>query len=226
MKTKRKNSKVLVALTLLFALTVVATSFADQDPPDQPAWRGNDGTTLQQWNFGDDVVSPLPDFVENPYGDPLLNVKHQGWFSSIDCAQGVWALSGEIDIVIPNRPDYNPYKEMWITLTWKPEADTTQPDGTPFETDPFLPDIPFIAVTFPGMEYMDLVTEYEEIDGNGWYHTTYVVGLWPNPPKEWVTIKGNILVDALSIDTYCIPEPATIALLSIGAFVALRRWKK
>jgi len=225
MKNQKKIQITAIIAITYFALTVVATSAAIYEPP-VPGWRGNDGTTLQKWFFNDSNSTPLADVDENPFGTPLLDVKSDLHLQSHDGAEGVWSLGSEIDIILPNSPEPNPYKEIWLTLIWKAEDSTLLPTGGPFETDPFLPDMPNIGVAFEGMIYQDQWIEEEFIDAEGWLHTTYIIGLWPNPIKEYISIKGNILVDELCIETICIPEPATIAVLSMGGLLALRKRKK
>ena len=57
----------------------------------------------------------------------------------------------------------------------------------------------------------------------GWTLSVFRINLYPNPPEEWFTIKGDIIVDHLAIDTRCLPEPATVALLGLGALVVFRQ---
>ena len=61
--------------------------------------------------------------------------------------------------------------------------------------------------------------------GYGWYETTFKWEIRPNPPDEFFVIGGNILVDELVIDTWCIPEPTTLSLLG-GGLVLLVTWHK
>jgi hypothetical protein len=207
-----------LTLTTLFyfAVALVATS-AFAEPP-VPSWRGAEGSTFQAWSFN--AGGNAPDTWQNEYGnhtDPGLglSVKSQGWFDSILGADGVYALSYEIDIVIPNNPVPNDQKDILLHLVWRPLADVV---GGNLITDPFLPDAPLVAV----WPFSDMMTLDDALDGNGWHHSTYEITIWPNPPKEWFTIKGNILVDYIAIDTICVPEPATIALLTLGSLCTLR----
>jgi len=192
-------------IILCMAVTLTAGSIAFADDVMIPPWRGADGSTHQLWEFGTDDPFPAPDVVDNPYGDPLLHVDTpHGW------SDGIWALSGEMDIYLPNRPVTGGWKEIWIQLTWKPGLDP----------DPFLPDQPNVAVT-----PFDHITMYRDDDGlgDGWIYSLYRIDLWPNPPEEWIAIKGDILVDQLVIDTICIPEPATVCLLGLGALALLKK---
>ncbi len=200
-----KMKKILIVCMPVF-LIAGPIAFADDLFP--PSWRGEEGSTFQEWDFSTDNVTPVPDVVKNPYGEPLLRVKPIGdWISD----PGAWPLSGEIDVYIPNWPEPRPEKEIWIQLTWKAT-----------DVDPFLPNEPVVGVTsYPLFEFLEM-SRTDLVDFvPGWNHSLFKINLYPNPFEEWITIKGDILVDQLVIDTICIPEPATLALLGIGGLVIL-----
>lgn len=204
--------KRLIISVIAVFLGTASIGFADDLVP--PPWvRQSDGTTFQSWDFSTSDSEPVPDSVYNPYGDPALRVK-----TDYQWSDGAWPLSGEIDAYIPNRPYPFEAKEIWLQLTWKEE------DLCP---DPFLPPQPIIGVTsFPMFESMNMVL-IEEIDlQDDWKHTTFAIDLYPNPEAEWISIKGDISVDQLVIDTRCIPEPATIVLLGIGTLITAFRKRR
>lgn len=188
-------------LILCVAVLLGAGSSARAMDVIPPPWRGDPGSTMQQWEFSVFDLTPAPDVVRNPYGDPLLWANTHGWIPQLDCRQGIWPLSGEIDVYIPNAP-YAPEKLIWIQLTWKAGN----------EVNPYLPDEPMVGVTpFDKI----IISRTDTLVDCGWTHSIFVIDMWPNPIGEWITIKGDILVDELVIDTIC-PEPATIALLGLG----------
>lgn len=195
-------------------LTAQSIAFADDLFP--PPWRGEGGSTFQEWDFSTDNITPLPDLgtLYNPYGAPLLRVNPMGdWIDVIGERQGVWPLSGAIDVYIPNWPEPRPEKEIWIQLTWKAT-----------DVDPLLPNEPVVGVApFMSMEIFHM--EGRDL-GDGWLRTPFKINIWPNPIEEWITIRGDIMVDQLVIDTHCIPEPATLALLGIGALITLTRRRR
>ena len=196
-------------------VTFIASSpvFAGLFPP--APWRGSEGSTYQEWHFLTSDYCPPPDFNDNPYGEPLLEVDTPyEWIETIDLAEGVWPLSGEIDMYVPNRPEQLPEKEIWLELIWRPGD---------MDPGPFLPDEPIVGVTpFESMQ----MSRTDALDLNGWMHSLFIINMWPNPIEEWITVKGDILVDELMIDTRCIPEPAAICLLGIGGLILLCKRNK
>ncbi len=202
----------LIVVSLALALT---GSIALADDVTIPVWRGDPGSTYQLWEFSTPELPPTPDEIRNPYGYPEMVLTPAGdWIQSIDDRQGVWPLSGEIDVWIPNKPPICWWKDIQIQLTWKPAG----------LTDQFWDDKPLVGVT-PGVDpYKSIMVSTTDGLVNGWMYTLFEIELIPNPPWEWIAIKGDILVDELVIDTICIPEPMTICFLGLGALTLLRRW--
>ena len=189
---------------MVVSLALSATAFA------MPWERGDDGSTWQQWDFSSNSTSPSPDAGSNPYGTPVMTVKPFGdWIEG----PGAWPLSGEIDIYIPNRPEPFDYKQILLQLTW-------QPGGN--DQTPTMPDEPWVAVT----PFQEMEMHRWDNTPDTWTHSLFEITIWPNPPGEWITIKGDILVDQVIIDTICIPEPATIFLLGIGGLMTLTRKRR
>jgi hypothetical protein len=185
-------------------------------------------TTSQIWYFNTNDVMPVPDVVNNDYGDPLMRIDQgtgTGFDETIAGRTGVWSLSGEIDVIIPNSPVLNPYKKITINLIWAPGG-----------VDPFMPDQPLVGVVGldvpddampvdePVMEIVSIIND--PFAGTPWVLSIYEIIIRPNPPKEWIAIKGDILVDELGIRTECVPEPATVGLLGLGGLALLRSRRK
>jgi hypothetical protein len=116
----------------------------------------------------------------------------------------MWPLSGTIEITIPNRPEPLPYKDIWGQLTWARQVESSAPVVWEMNSG------------VHGTVIHDMVlgpTGYPA-PNDFWYHTTYQIHLEPNPACEIVKIDGTLVVDQLVIDTICVPEPGTLALLA------------
>ena len=167
--------------------------------------------TEVHWSFSEPELTPAPDSFSNTYGDPILEVSSCYWINEIDGRFGVFPLSGQMDVYLPNSQMTGPntYKSILLTLIWKPNV-----------VDTILPEDPAVAVT----PYESMQASRVDLSlGNGWTQTSLDITLWPNPLEEWFTIKGDIMVDDLSIYTECVPEPATICLLGLGALTLLNK---
>jgi hypothetical protein len=225
MNSKKAQKSWLWTGMAFVALVVLGTSAAvDASVPPYygPSWRGGPGTTLEQWLFSDSSVLPSPDDVHNPYGTPELWIGGRAtYYESIDSYKGVWAPgTDEIDVLIPNTDNTSSdtYKNIWIEITWKAAGLTVRPR---------IPSNPLVGVAPDGgYDAMNFTRSDTLIDDSGWYRTIVMVDIWPNPISEWITIKGDIYIDEITIDTRCVPEPATFGLLIGGAFMALRRKQK
>ena len=197
---------VTISLCLLIG---VSTALADDLNP--PPWWGGPGTTWQGWEF----TTPDPGPIAPDFGDYLtstqLTVTPGPGMEWIDMdpsgRQGIWPLSGQIDVVVDNWPELNPEKWIWVQITWRPQDPGEEPIFTDIFPEPGLPP--------------ELVDEIQLADG--WIHSTYEWKLDFNPTEEWITIGGTIDVDELVVDTWCIPEPATIMLLGLGSLLLCRR---
>ncbi len=196
-------------IVCLVTLLTGAIAFADN--VDIPPWHGATGSTFQEWDFETESTLPIPnpDTFNNPYEPPpSLHVN-----TIYDWIDGAWPL-GEIDVYLPNAQMNGPdtHKHIWIQLTWQ---------AAEKDDNLFLADQPLVSVA-----PFDDMTMYRNDDKQvvaGWIHSTFEITIRPNPIEEWITIKGDILVDELVIDTICIPEPATIALLGLGGLALMRK---
>ncbi|MCC7147446.1 MAG: PEP-CTERM sorting domain-containing protein [Phycisphaeraceae bacterium] len=202
-----------VSLVGVVFLSLVSPALADDLNP--PEWRGQDRTTMQEWQFLTDNPQPLADLVVNPYGVPSAQVwpgTGQSWWQEWGGREGVWPLSGAIELYIPNASP-NEYKDIWIQLTWAKQA---------FMSAPVLSTIP--GGTIEVIQQIDIGPTGEALPaGPNWWHTTYNVRIYPNPTFETIRIDGTIMVDQIVVDTICVPEPTALGLLTIGGLALLRR---
>ncbi|MHC4221795.1 MAG: PEP-CTERM sorting domain-containing protein [Planctomycetota bacterium] len=210
-KDGEDNMKKLILLCCL-VLLAGSTATASLVPPWE---RGAPGTTYQEWSFSQDEHIPQPDSVINPFGPPELWVNTTApWMPD----PGAYPLLGQIDVHIPNQPILNPEKEIWLQLTWRPES---------LGQFPFLPDQPLLGIYTEPLSEVFWSKRQDQIDpSSGWIHSLYKINIWPNPRDEWFSIKGDIVVDHLIIDTRCVPEPMTLVLFGSAGLVTLLQKKK
>ncbi len=199
---------------LSVALAVMICAFATAAPTWQTDPPGQAPTTYQLWTFDDADNPATPEEVANAYGVPSVTLEGTpaqsfGWYSSYDLRDGVWhgeALT--IIATVPNRPDPDEYKEIWISAII--QGNITAAHVTP---------IPAGDAVIPlGQSVTDL--------GGGWSQLDIGWRVEPNPTSEIICLSltgtgGSI--DQLVIHTTCVPEPATLALLGAGALILCRR---
>lgn len=178
-----------VALLMSAAPPVLADDF------DPPPWRGAPGSTSQRWEFSSPANPVAPDAYDNSWGVPVATVNPYGPWQPGDPngRQGIWPLSGSIELRIPNTPW--PYtKLIWLQLTWRPSVNTLPPSP------------PALTLWDPADALWPIVEEYTEPLQDGWNYSLYIGKIIPNPRWERIVIEGNIDVDQIVVDTICIPE--------------------
>ena len=194
--------------SMLVVGIAVTSGFADDLVA--PPWRGQPNTTYQAWEFGTSENPVAPDLSMNPNGtasaDILGMIPGTYWKSEDRGHFGVWRIGEAIQLEIPNFPPPNPWKEIWIQITY---------DGG----ESVLPEI----LVLPEASSITLI---ETIDlGDSYSHETYSIILEPNPPMEIIYVMPRfceIYIDEIVVETICVPEPATLSLLAIGASVLVR----
>ena len=211
MNRSESSSRRILAIAL--ATFVAIGSFSS------PSWAVNPNSTFQQWSFNGTEpnrgpVAPDDGGSGNGFGIPALYV----FGNSAQRLDGAWNLvTDEMDIRIPNSPELRSLKEKQIELIWMAGQ------GGPLPPQPSVNVTPVYA---DGRHVYPQVLLSSEDQTGGWTKTVFSVDITPNPASEWIYIKGGIIVDHVSVNTICIPEPTTIGLLIGGAFMAIRRKHK
>ena len=198
---------ILVCMTVAVVFGIsVAMVWADDIYP--PPWqRGEPNTTEQGWTFVSDANPSAPDEgFYNPNGTPYATITGGGnvWSDYYDNHQGVWTLGGidsSMDLSIPNTPrDDTRTKEVWTQITWQPE----------YLNEP----APVVMVI--GIPSAPVTTT--SVGNTGWFQSVYDTHLAYNPSFEDVVITGSYDLGEVVVDTQCVPEPSSLALLAMGAF--------
>lgn len=193
-----------VVLLVLAAMCVTAGGvWADDINP--PPWRGQDGSTYQQWTFVEPFVLEANNH-NNQYGIPIVEQQ------TITAWQPGSVQAIALTFQIPNRPQPNPVKYIRIQATFSSPAGVPGPD--------------------PGVDVVSLPPSTTLITGTsldlnpltGYWHAMWDIELRPNPYLEWITIGGGpnqtwpFEWHQVDIDTWCppVPEPMSMTLAGIG----------
>lgn len=202
-------------------LAVLIAPAAEADYVNPLGWEGNPYFTHQTWEFGTGASPMNADIDLNPFGEPRLGVHgaNVGWSAYALGREGVWTMEegwAQVEGIIPNEKNEDLSKEVWIQATLHTNIRGQVPIDILFE--------------FPDGAYT--VTEIESSTnpaGDGWLYHTSLFDLTPQPDWEVVGLNFSIpsgayvAIDELVVDTRCIPEPATLLLLGLGAVLLRRR---
>ena len=215
-----RQMTIVSCVLLAFAAAAVAERVTDPPwvtYPNDPQWVGGSPTS-QTWEFNTLLPYPhtMPFEVDNPWGDPeltVINGNYPDWVAGTDPTGGeipTWhigpdGLDGGIDILVWNDPTPRDQKIIYIQIT---------SDKAP---GPTSPTVPGGTTTYPQSPW--------QIGGTPYYVYTAQIDLPFNPPYEWIhyDFPESTNIAEIVIDTLCIPEPMTLALLGVGAVALIRR---
>ncbi len=210
--------KVTFTATLCAALVLSVAATAWSHDLVVPPWRGQDGSTFQEWTFDTDASPAAPNISTNAYGTAsattTVGLFGSGWLEQLPAMgtqTGYWDLGGEggqMALDIPNRPLALPYKEIWIQVTYYRDINQAP------------------QVSVPGAQFVSAQTLPLEIvpTGGAWMVDQSVWRIEPNPFSEQVIMSSDpmwgAVIDQVVVDTICAPEPASVLLLGLaGAFM-------
>ena len=120
---------------------------------------------------------------------------------------------------IDNWDRDNPEKIVQVQVTFHSSGGAPSGFNVWMGPDPFPGGETFIPAE-PHLVDMDPRDPLDE-----WFTGVYEFYLFPNPPMEVIGLKFDrypAYVDQVVIDTWCVPEPATMILLAVGAAVVMR----
>jgi hypothetical protein len=219
---------------MIFVSVLVLSSVALADDIFPPSWRGANRTvtaTFDSWtNFNTGTIDP-DTWTSNPpggwtwyphasvTGNPVLlnpyyertNVVYLG------------SANDKLTFELPNY-DQNPLKEVYFQITLRPVAAGQHVGGVNVWAS-------IGGTPLPGYngDYLPLsLVMASQPDQQGWMTEVYSFNIQPNPDREAFTLNFSsypAYIDQVVIDTWCIPEPATMLLLAAGA-IALRKCRR
>lgn len=242
------NSKMSLTCVLIVVFGILAASATADDmlPPD---WRGEPGTIMAEWSsWGQAGVGPgmlvlLGDQVTANPGDfdPMATAAYAHWNSSVVVLDswagrtGVLEVNpggglGPVSFGLRNYDNDNPLKRIRIQITFMGSGVmdfyVASGSGGGIPGDPPWPTLPWTK------RDAIVATSYQHDDG--WTTSAYDLSIEPNPDWEVIMLDWGYTgpdtwvswIDQVVIDTQCVPEPATLSLLGLGALAVIRRRRK
>lgn len=191
--------KRLVVLTVsIFVFLPTLAAAHDVFAPD---WRGQEGTTYQEWRFDNDANPAAPDVIDNDYGSAsgLITVGEYGtgwWYDmGLGTQTGMWDIGGDdgrIVLDIDNRPWAVGYKEIRVQVTYYKGISAAP------------------TVSVQGAQFVSSQTVLVEEDTSlwGWYLDQSIWQIDPNPSHEQVILTGDYwgsVIDQVVVDTKSTP---------------------
>ena len=217
----------MLKFTSLFAAILICVStYADNFAP--PPWVGQPLSYHAEWDFPSytDISNPDSESDGGPINNEFLydqfstHIDYDGPGWVWDVADGDGGVTkpggGSFGINTINWVDELPLKYVRVQLTFTGLApDVPHAQGFSFD----LYHGGGATTTDHGLFASDLPVF---VDAN---HAYWDITMIPNP--DWEQIVVNVpqgtIIDQIVVDTISIPEPSTMTVLALGAFLVLRR---
>jgi len=206
----------------LWMFILMWTGVCAATPVSQVWWQRTDpGATWQEWTFSSNANPAVPETYSNPYGIPSASISATGdawgpagWYSSWLGRSGVW--HGDVTTIlltIPNAQVPNPYKEIWVEVGFR---GFLLPDPAFPEFGPEY--APNLDAWIGGNPVNDVVSlgNTIEFSGDGWKKLVIGWRIYPNPDLEQIFLAfhdSGADIDYVTVDSICIPEPASLGLI-------------
>ncbi len=184
-----------VSAAIFLALLLAGESRADDSLP--PCWRGQPGTTFQNWAFAISNNPAAPDVLVNPNGTPQATLTQgpfaTGWKASSLGRTGVWDLGqgSQVSLAVPNFGG--------SLVSWKyVQVQVTYLDAPGLFAAP--------ATSWPGATLLSSQTISNQAFGPGVWRTQVTYWLMqPSPASETILIDGDatkgFVLDQILVDT-------------------------
>jgi len=236
----------LASLCVLLMAVTVAVAEDLHDPP----WDASlPNQTSQAWELSDMILSadpplpvgvplppgelfplePLPGDNNNPYGPPTLEftgVSSVDWQPGLDGEGEIPTIHvdepGQLILRIPNDPLAREVKKVF----WQITSDKSPSDAArPAHTNPPGQQVP---TGIPQIQWPGGTINPDGTSGGPWYTYNGMIEIRPNPDHEELIfdLVESTNIAEIVIDTVCVPEPSTLALLCVGAVGALAFWRR
>ncbi len=218
-----------LSISIVVFVLIFLSSAALADDLFGPDWAEEPGSQFWEWDTWEGFPGPMS--PDGGHSIPLPGVPDVAppWASTGENDATLypqmldrdWVVQVEIDddliFHLDNYDIANEQKLVRVQITYWSQAGTPgSPSGFNVWTDQGGP------VFFPAVE----AESYYHTDG--WVTKAYDFTLEPNPEWEDIGLKFNNYpeyVDQVVIDTWCVPEPATLGLMLVGSLALLRRRK-